>query len=180
MRNPCRAALRLGARRLLKRAIVLGALGLVLFLSASPALLYLWAISKVQGRPTPPTSTADSRQAEFSRCRLGETGAPEIVPDNPWKWGGRFALAAWSNTPRTPPVGTFAAQEIAKDFRSNQSTGHRDWHVTTAALTIWVTRHWTANDALAWAEQHETPDMRRLTIRCSARGSFGEGRWVKS
>ena len=129
------------------RRAFLSLLAVVALVALTPGIIYAVGLFKVHGRPTPADPNAfDSHvlAATWAACRE----APPLVvqPLNPWGVATQFALASPSHT----SPGERAAWRIASSHNSaNPVGGNLWWHTSGAALTIWVTRNWSADQITA-------------------------------
>jgi hypothetical protein len=136
-------------------------LALVLLIAASPLLLYALGLSGVEGRPERPTVMASAEeQARVWKLARGE-GTPVVQTLNPYG----VVLDLWSDSPPSPP-----AEHLAYWVASSHLAEHRpplrgtgSWHLQCAALSIWLTRHWTAEELLTAA--YRTGRVRRSLER---------------
>ena len=109
-----------------------------------PGIAYSIGLLRVQGRPTPATTAnfiAEDIEAAWQRCR--DRMPVAVEPMNPWRVAGRFL---WGD-PRHNKSGEIAAWQIARAHNSEHPVGTMGWwHLSGAALTIWITRHWSAEE----------------------------------
>jgi len=133
---------------LLLRRVILSIL-LVSFLLAAafPGIVYIIGIYRVDGRPAPANPENYSQEfmdKAWSQCR--EKLPVEVQPTNPWAVASKFLFG---NPLRTTP-GERAAWRIASTYNAAHRMGNNTWwHTSGAALTIWVTRHWSAQQIAA-------------------------------
>ena len=122
---------------------ILSILALVALLVASPGVVYLVGLAKVHDRPTPADSktfSSEAVSAAWEQCR--ETLPVAVEATNPWGVASRFLFG---DPLRTSP-GERAAWRIASTHNAAHPVGGGLWwHTSGAALTIWVTRHWSAD-----------------------------------
>ena len=145
---PFRAAVRLNSgvrrhtmhswQRAIGSIVVLLAVGLSL-----PGLVYVAGLLKVNGRPTPADSNLFSQDAITSAWLKCQEKAPiSVQPINPWGFTGRFLFG----DPLRRDSGERAAWRIASTHNAaNHVVGGLWWHTSGVALTIWITRHWSAD-----------------------------------
>ena len=123
-------------RAILSLLLILGAI------ASLPGVVYLVALARVHDRPAPANPTeysAESMTAAWLRCR--EKRPVAVQPTNPWGVAGRFLLG----DPRNAAAGERAAWHIASSHNiAHRAGGNLWWHTSGAALGIWVTRHWSA------------------------------------
>ena len=116
-------------------------IGIALSLTAlalAPLVLYAVALSQVEGRPTPRTASHLAAESAWQAC--GERAAVEFAPLDPWQFTWR--LASGSDAAALP--GERAAWAVARQYNAGHLRRHIWWHPSGAALTIWLTRHWSA------------------------------------
>ncbi len=124
----------------LQRAIV--ALCVVAgLLMAFPGLVYLTGLAKVDGRPAPADPARFSREtivATWARC--GERGPVAVDAVNPWTYATTLLFDPLAITP-----GSIAAWRIAARHNGKHPMGNMlSWHTSGAALSVWIRRHWSA------------------------------------
>ena len=128
-----------------KRAILslLAVVGLLLLL---PGVIYAVGMLKVHGLPTPADPAAFDRKllaATWMACR--EAPPATVHPLNPWGVTARLLLADLRAKP-----GERAAWQIAKSHNISHPVGSNLWwHTSGSALTIWITRNWSADQISA-------------------------------
>lgn len=121
---------------------ILSMLVIVALLAASPGFVYFIGLAKVHGRPIPADPTLFSQEAiaaAWAQCRE----EPPIVvrATNPWSVAGKFLFG---DPLRTTP-GERSAWRIARTHNASHPVGNNLWwHTSGVALTIWITRHWSA------------------------------------
>lgn len=107
-----------------------------------PGIVYLVALDRVDGRPTPANPSGYGEEA----INASWVGCYEHLPlrveaTNPWNYVGRFI---YGDPLRTTP-GERAAWRVAATHNSNHPLESGFWwHPSGAALTIWITRNWSA------------------------------------
>jgi len=147
--------------RRLGAAIVatLVALGLL-----APWGLYELGLSNIEGRPNPPpehlVSTDDD--ALLRRVLRAQHGI-SVVPLSPMSY---FA-SLFEGRPKVSAEdsGADAAWLVARNYNASHLKSRRSiwWHLSGAALTIWITRNWTPDQVLSRAaeiaKQHQYPQL---------------------
>ena len=122
-----------------------GALLVVALLILSlPGIAYSIGLLRVQGRPTP-ARTADFRSEDIAASwqRCGERPPLAVKALNPWGVAGRFL---WGDQLKSN-AGEIAAWQVARGHNSAHPVGTMGWwHLSGSALTIWITRHWSAEE----------------------------------
>ena len=123
---------------------ILSMLVVVALLAALPGIVYAIGLAKVHGRPTPADPTLYSQAAiaaAWQQCR--ETQPVKVKASNPWRVARRFLLGA----PLSADPGERSAWRIASTHNASNPVGNNLWwHTSGVALTIWVTRHWSAEE----------------------------------
>jgi hypothetical protein len=129
--------------------LALAILGLAVTL-IGPWLLYELALGNVVGRPSSPnTVPVPLVDAQGVWLKLRETGPIEIERLTPHG----YALALVTND--RLPSGAHVAWFVARNHNVNNLKNRRMiwWHMSGAALTIWLTRHWSADQLIAKAHE---------------------------
>jgi hypothetical protein len=129
-------------------AIFLG--GIALLAVGTPLGLYWLGLSNVEGRPEPPTQM---REIAADTALLGQyfnNESPIVVRVlNPWSYLGEMRPVL--PVPRLN--GSHAVWIIVRNYNGSHLRNHRGiwWHLSGAALTIWVTRNWTTDQIVTAA-----------------------------
>lgn len=134
--------------RFLRRALVAVTSVLLAAVALAPWLVYEVGMSNIIGRPVPPrTNGASSVQALKVWLQLKETGPIEVDRLDPYS----FALGLLADAPTSS--GSRVAWFVARNHNTGNLQSNRMlwWHISGAALTIWLTRNWTADQLLAKA-----------------------------
>lgn len=107
---------------------------LLVFIGSLPGICYLLGLASIQGRPQPVVAVGVDRTACAVPARHQKDGI------DPW----RYATALWMpGTVHLSPVQRDAATIAAGYLLGRPRTGVARWHLANAALTVWITRHWT-------------------------------------
>lgn len=134
----------------LYRAVQWTAISTVLLLLLSPLLLYCVGLKNIDGRPGKPSvSTVQQKEASAVWSMLKESGMVKVTPLNPYLY-----LKSLIGDRPLPP-GAKVAWYVARDY-NNRNLKHKRgiwWHVSGAALTIWLTRNWDADELIAKAAE---------------------------
>ena len=129
------------------RLFKIAALVVVVVIALSPGIAYLLGLQRAGGRPeaAKPSSISSAEiQAAWSRC--GEQLPMSVQRLNPWQLTVRFLFGDES---RAGP-GESAAHQVAAKHNLTHAAGTMGWwHLSDAALTIWITRHWSAEEIAA-------------------------------
>ncbi len=132
------------------------ALLLIVLLLAAPALLYRRGLNAIDGRPARPQVAASEQERDRIWRQAGGSGARTIDPTNPY----RLTLDLLSGHGK-PPAGEAIAFWISRAYAVKHCDRARvPHHLCTAALTIWLTRHWTTDDLLTLGAQTVSADPR--------------------
>lgn len=118
-------------------------LGLV---SLIPWCLFWVGLHRVHGRPTFADPTAFDRVALAKAWKsCGESPPMVVKPLNPGTVAARFVLG--DRRPFSP--GQRAAWRIASSHNLAHPVGGSWWHISGAALTLWITRNGSADQISA-------------------------------
>ncbi|WP_156795646.1 hypothetical protein [Bradyrhizobium icense] len=114
--------------------------------AAAPWLIYWIALNEIESCPTPARHTATAEQVDslFRKLRLSQP--VHIDPISPYSY---FLQGVH------PSASTRIAWIIARSHNVNHLSDHRYWHLSGAALTIWLTRYWTSTELIARAVELE-------------------------
>lgn len=133
------------------KLLVRGVLGLVLATGllavTGPLALYWLGLSAIDTLPEPPVAIASVEQQAGVWMRERGQGAPSVKRLSPHSY-----LLAWrSATPLDP--GALVAWRVASHhlLAHRRSTGMFWWHLSGAALTIWITRNWSTEQIMSQA-----------------------------
>jgi hypothetical protein len=138
-----------------------------------PWSLYWTGLHNVEGRPSPSVNSLTPSDSSDLQWYL-RTNAPLLVePLSPWSYFPSLILAH----PRPMP-GADVAWIIARHYNTTHLQDRHMiwWHISGAALTIWLTRNWTGEQVLATAAE-----IARARAASSAGkgvdvvGAFGDG-----
>ena len=138
-------------------AISISAISVILLLLALlPGIVYFAGLFNIDGRPdfAQTCQLNSARRLEVWR-ELGENSPYKngiaVRALNPWMFVAHFHSA----TLRKPHAGERAAWFIARNHNMTHLGNRRMawWHVSSAALTIWLTRHWTAEELICKANE---------------------------
>jgi hypothetical protein len=137
------------------RRLVLSILSIV----AGLALLLPWGLygvglANIDGRPSAPTGPPISLQDdELLRRELRAQHGISVVPLSP---AGYFVSLSMANTKESAEEsGADAAWLVARNYNASHLKNRRSiwWHLSGAALTIWITRNWTPDQVLSRAAE---------------------------
>ena len=118
-----------------------------LLLVASPLILYGVGLNAIESLPVPPVGIATEAQQANVWLRVRGHGTPQVQKLNPYSYIYSVATAA----PQDPSA--LVAWQVAAEHLlvHRRSTGMSWWHLSGAALTIWVTRNWSSEQILSQA-----------------------------
>ena len=117
-----------------------------------PWVLYLIGLANMEGRPA---LTENNRISETEINALWnefrENGPVHIERLNPCY----YALFFVGPMTRKPASGERLVGYIASDYNSHHLKNRRIlyWHLSCAALTVWLTRNWTTDQLLSKAQE---------------------------
>ncbi len=128
-------------RALLSLIILLGLIALI------PWAVYMTGLLRVEGRPTPADPAAYDRASLVSAWEDCRESTPMSVERlDPWTIAIQLLLEAPSST----KPGQRAAWRIAASHNAAHPVGNMLWwHTSGTALTLWITRHWSADQISA-------------------------------
>ncbi|WP_303636919.1 hypothetical protein [Stenotrophomonas tuberculopleuritidis] len=109
---------------------------LVAGIALLPGLLYLLGLALVEGRPKP----ADRAPSGVAAC--SSEPRPGYPPMNPWRFAARFFDKDVMK--KVPDVEREAFWIARRHLWRQPQQGMLRWHLSSTALTIWITRHWSA------------------------------------
>jgi hypothetical protein len=119
---------------------------LATLVAASPGLAYVYGISRIASRPIAADSALvdqAARHLAWASCR--ESNGYALTPQNPWT----VAYQIWTADPYQADPGQRATWAIARQHNLRLNLRGGDWHVAGAALSIWISRHWTVDQLSA-------------------------------
>ena len=118
--------------------------------ATAPWLIYWYGLRQIEGRPTAATHTATAEQLDGLLKRVKITQPVQIDPISPYTY---FLHGAH------PDPSTRLAWIIARSYNAEHLGDRRMliWHLSGAALTIWLTRNWTPTELIANAVELEVP-----------------------
>jgi hypothetical protein len=124
---------------------------LLALIALAPLGLYALGLSNVDGRPLPPASShltpADQALPEHA-FRAPQPITVERL--SPWT----YITSILEDSNQTAAAnGLNAASFVALHYNVRHLKNRRStwWHLSGAALTIWITRHWTSDQVLSAA-----------------------------
>ena len=114
-------------------SIILLAAGIALL----PGLLYLLGLVLVDGWPQPADRAPSGMAACSSELRTG------FQPMNPWHFAAQF-FDEDARKAKVPAVEQEASWVARRHLIRQPRHGMLRWQLSSTALTIWITRHWSA------------------------------------
>jgi hypothetical protein len=117
-----------------------------LSVAVAPWLIYWIALGKIEGRPRHATHTVTADEVDSLCKRLRISQPVQIDPSSPYSYILRAAPGSAS---------TRIAWIIARSHNVEHLSDRRYWHLSGAALTIWLTRNWTPAELIARAVELE-------------------------
>jgi hypothetical protein len=114
--------------------------------SASPWLIYWIGLGKIEGRPRHATHAVTPEELDRLCKRLRISQPIQVDPMSPYSY--LLQGASGSASTRVAWVIARAHNEVHLDDR-------RFWHLSGAALIIWLTRNWTPTELIARAVELE-------------------------
>jgi len=138
------------AMRLIRRFIIVVACATLALLLALPLVLYWKGLSDIDGRSPKPQQFASIEQQALVWQRAGGQGKPHVEPLNPYSYIARI----FSDSTRPAPPEERLAWSFASTYlrEHRRHAGTSGWHLSGAALTIWLTRNWTTEEILSAAD----------------------------
>jgi hypothetical protein len=135
----------------IRRFIAIVACTMFALLLGFPLALYSLGLNGVEGRPQKPLQLASAEQKSVVWKRARGEGMPDLSADNPYSFVASVFLA---REQRTPP-GQLVTWWVARDYlsRHQRYKGMGWWHLSGAALAIWLSRNWTSDEILSAAAQ---------------------------
>jgi hypothetical protein len=130
-----------------------------------PLGLYLLGLSNIEGRPEPPNQTNLAADTVLLQQTSRNTAPVAVHVLNPWT----YAATLLTEDPKDLDNGSHALWLIVRDYNYRHLKNRKmsSWHLSGAALTIWVSRNWTTEQvvtgaaaiARSWPNQ-SLPDQR--------------------
>jgi hypothetical protein len=124
---------------------------LVAIIGLAPAALYSLGLSNVNGRPSPPASCHPTPTDRALLERTFRMSQPITVkPLSPWAY---FNFILEDDARNATAGGVDAVWFVARHYNAQHLKDRRSiaWHLSGAALTIWITRHWSADEVVCAA-----------------------------
>ena len=135
---------------LLFKAAIIVLCGDALIVGAVPLGLYWFGLSNIDEEPVPPARTDDLGIDTALLQRDFRNQLPILVYVlNPWTFMGELR----AGNAATPDNGAHVVWIVVQKYNSKHLKNHKMtwWHLSGAALTIWMTRNWTRDEIVAAA-----------------------------
>jgi hypothetical protein len=120
----------------------------LIVIGAGPWLLYRIGLRLIDGRPghaSHATVAPQDVQDLWRKLRVQQPVRIEPLSPHGFFW------AMLSGEPRAPGPAAILAWQIAREHNWDHLADRQAWHLSGAALTIWLTRNWTENELVAKA-----------------------------
>jgi hypothetical protein len=127
--------------------------------TTAPWLIYWIGLNEIEGRPTRSSHTVTAEQVDCLSKRLRISQPVQVDPISPYS----YILQGVH-----PSASTRIAWVIARSHNAKHLSDRRYWHLSGAALTIWLTRNWTPIELIASAIEQctrQVTDHDRLAAR---------------
>lgn len=121
---------------------------LVAAIALLPGLLYLLGLALVEGRPKPADRAPSGVAACSSEPRAG------YQPMNPWRFAAQFFDKDVMQK-KVPEVEREAYWIARRHLWRQPRHGMLRWHLSSTALTIWITRHWSSTQIADTARKED-------------------------
>lgn len=134
-----------------RRGVAVATCATFALLLGFPFALYCLGMSGVEGRPSKPRQLASIEHQTVVWKRARGTGMPHVAVDDPYTY---FASVLFTQPTRTPP-GQLLTWLVARDYlvTHKRYKGMAWWHLSGAALAIWLSRNWTSEEILSRAAE---------------------------
>lgn len=134
-------------QKILRRVLICLFVTALLLIAGGPWALYGLGLYVAGGKPAPPIVIAQPavQLAEWKKAR--GLGTPAIAALDPYTY---FASVT---TPGNDQAGALVAWRVASAYiyEHKRYKGMGWWHLSGAALTIWLTRNWSTEQLLTAA-----------------------------
>lgn len=137
--------------RRFRRFIVIASCVMFALLLTIPLALYGLGLNGVDGRPQKPERLAPLAQQNVVWQQLHGSGRPHVSQDDPYSYVGSLLFLQPEQTSSSRRVCWWVAREYLQTHRRHKGMG--SWHLSGAALSIWLSRNWTSEEILSRAAQ---------------------------
>lgn len=134
----------------------------------APWGLYELGLRNITGRPVPPAGPPFSEEDELLlRHLIRAQSRISVEPISPWD----YVMIIASADPQAVTGGIEAASLVARSYNLSHLKRQQTmwWHLSGAALTIWLTRNWTSDDVLRAAVAIAAQEATRRASRAPPR-----------
>lgn len=152
----------------LLRGSLYSLVGVALLIYLIPWGLYFWGVQTLP-EPLTPAKAAPPLLVDAYKLSLGESRAREFEPHSPW------TLLLWISSRHDlldQPEGSRLSAQAGRALinRGDPYQGKLHRHFREMAAAIWITRHWTADEAASTALQesyygHRLTDLESASLR---------------
>jgi hypothetical protein len=130
-----------------RRSIAIFLCVAVALVLASPLALYCLGLSGIDGLPQKPLQLVSKEQQDLIWKRARAKGMPRIEAMNPYWFAVTLLVKKNASTPPDQLVVWWVASGYLLNHQRYQGMGW--WHLSGAALTIWLSRNWTSEEILS-------------------------------
>lgn len=135
----------------IRRFIAVVTLTMGVLMLGFPVALYWFGLNGVDGRPQKPLQLASAEQKTAVWKRAQGQGMPYVEPDNPYSYAIGAFFAQGRRTPPSQLLTWWVARDYLRSHKRYEGMGW--WHLSGAALAIWLSRNWTSDEILSAAAQ---------------------------
>jgi hypothetical protein len=136
---------------ILKKALSLTVTLALFCIIIFPWGLYWIGLYGINGTPDLPVKIASDKAQQALWTEVGGKGSPEITPMNPSGYIYTIGSMTLSGIRHQPEL--LVSWYIASNYNFNNIKFKNNlwWHLSGAALTIWLTRNWSAEQIISKA-----------------------------
>lgn len=115
----------------------------------APGAFYVVGLQGVVGRPSRPPVVVSAEAQRWVWQQVRGAGRPHVEPMNPYTLA--LSISGVSGTRSSP--GELVVWTVAADYLSQHRAfrGMGWWHLSGAALSIWISRAWSTEEILSAA-----------------------------
>ena len=151
--------------QIVQRVLIALLIGVAVIAASVPLGLYWVALNNINGRPARPESVASAQEDNtYLQREFGRKTPIRVHRLTPW----HYALIFVPPTSRLieSDDGDRAAGLIVRQYNGShlKNPGMIWWHLSGAALTIWLTQNWTTNEVVVDAATIERSFKRQRGI----------------
>jgi len=141
---------------------------LAVIVASMPGILYLYGLYGIDKYPDKYNFSLDRNVTlKIWGIYQGE-GDPRLFKMNPWSYykpiycDAQASIEEQVKECRNKYPGTYAAAKLAQSYlgASNKKYKNLDWHISAAALSVWLSRNWSIEEILCGLYFYE---QKRLT-----------------